>query len=152
MDLGQENWKAQEDKSGIAWIKKTDFDKIAIDISKAKEEADVVIVSMHSGVEYVQELTSFQKELSRIAIDAGADLVIGHHPHVVQKYELYKGKYIFYSLGNFLFDQAFSEETMTGRIVKVIIKDKEIKTISIQESKQNESYQVYLVDKIQKVY
>jgi poly-gamma-glutamate capsule biosynthesis protein CapA/YwtB (metallophosphatase superfamily) len=151
MDLGPESWKAQGNKSGVAWIKKSDFDRVAKDISKAKEQADIVIVSMHAGVEYVQELTSFQTELAKTAIDAGADLIIGHHPHVVQRYEMYKGKYIFYSLGNFVFDQYFSEETMTGRIVKVIIKNKKIKNISIQESKQNEDFQVYLTNKILKI-
>lgn len=152
MDLGTSYWRAQEDKAGIAWIEEADLEKISQDIKKAKKEADILIVSMHSGTEYSQEISSFQEKLAKIAIDNGADLVIGHHPHVVQKYEEYKGKYIFYSLGNFIFDQSFSEETMTGMIVKITIQDKEIKEIYTQESKQNTEYQVYLTDKIEKIF
>lgn len=64
---------------------------------------DVTVVSMHSGTEYTQEIQPAQKSLSHTAIDMGADLVIGHHPHVIQGIEKYKGSYILYSLGNFCF-------------------------------------------------
>ncbi|MFH0987513.1 MAG: CapA family protein, partial [Patescibacteria group bacterium] len=60
-----------------------------------------------------------QIEFARNAIDAGADLIIGHHPHVIQKIEKYKGKYIIYSLGNFVFDQMWSQETREGLIAKI---------------------------------
>lgn len=64
---------------------------------------EVIIVSLHSGIEYTQEIQPVQKRLSRIAIDLGADLVVGHHPHVMQGIDKYKGRYIVYSLGNFCF-------------------------------------------------
>lgn len=68
-----------------------------------KKKPEVILVSMHSGVEYTQVIQPIQKRLSRVAIDMGADLVIGHHPHVMQGIDTYKGKYILYSLGNFCF-------------------------------------------------
>lgn len=68
-----------------------------------KKKPAVILVSMHSGVEYTQVIQPIQKRLSRIAIDMGADVVIGHHPHIMQGIDTYKGKYILYSLGNFCF-------------------------------------------------
>jgi poly-gamma-glutamate synthesis protein (capsule biosynthesis protein) len=91
---------------------------LAEDISLAKKESDFVVVSMHSGTEYVPKPNSRQIEFAHAAIDAGADLVIGHHPHVVQTLEEYQGKYIFYSLGNFIFDQRLSDETEQGLLAK----------------------------------
>lgn len=68
-----------------------------------KKNPEVILVSMHSGIEYTQEIQPVQKRLSRVAIDLGADLVIGHHPHIIQGIDKYKGCYIIYSLGNFCF-------------------------------------------------
>jgi poly-gamma-glutamate synthesis protein (capsule biosynthesis protein) len=65
--------------------------------------AKLVVVSFHGGVERDYYPTETQKKVARAAIDKGADLVLGHHPHVMQGIELYNGKYIVYSLGNFCF-------------------------------------------------
>jgi poly-gamma-glutamate capsule biosynthesis protein CapA/YwtB (metallophosphatase superfamily) len=78
-------------------------DGIKADVQKAKSQVDVLIVSLHAGEEGSQTITPRQRSFAHAAVDAGAHLVIGHHPHVVQKSELYKGKPIFYSLGNFVF-------------------------------------------------
>lgn len=72
-------------------------------LEKARQEADLVIVSCHWGTENTHKLTSYQKNAAHKIIDAGADLVIGHHPHVLQGVEYYNGKMICYSLGNFSF-------------------------------------------------
>jgi poly-gamma-glutamate capsule biosynthesis protein CapA/YwtB (metallophosphatase superfamily)/uncharacterized membrane protein (UPF0127 family) len=80
-----------------------------------------LIVSMHWGAEYETSASQAQKNLAHKIIDAGADLIIGHHPHVVQDIEQYKNKMIFYSLGNFIFDQYFSEETQQGLAVRLEI-------------------------------
>lgn len=74
------------------------------DIAAARKRADVILVSLHAGKEMVTEPSWRQKALARAAIDAGADAVIGHHPHVVQPIEMRRGKPIFYSLGNFVFN------------------------------------------------
>jgi len=107
-------------------------------------EADIVIVSIHAGEEYAQDPSEFQKVFSRAAINAGADLVIGHHPHVLQPLEKYKDGWIIYSLGNFLFDQTFSEETMQGAILKVTFKNKKVEEVSLLPTQITSSFQVQL--------
>jgi poly-gamma-glutamate synthesis protein (capsule biosynthesis protein) len=139
-DLGPEVWRAKE-SSGIAWIKDSDFEEIEKDIQEAKNNVDVLIVSLHSGEEYVQELTQFQLNFAEMALEAGADLITGHHPHVVQKDEEYEQKYVFYSLGNFIFDQNFSEQTMQSEIVEIKIEDKKITEVAIKQVKINEFFQ-----------
>ena len=77
--------------------------ELAERVREEKKESDIVIVSMHWGEELRARATSTQEKYGRALIDAGADLVLGHHPHVVGGLEQYKGKYIVYSLGNFCF-------------------------------------------------
>lgn len=79
-----------------------------------KAGAAVVIVWPHWGVEYTFGPNTTQTQLAHVAIDAGADMVIGNHPHWVQSVEVYKGKPIWYALGNFTFDQSWSEPTLEG--------------------------------------
>lgn len=81
--------------------------------------ADFIVAYFHFGEEYQRKSNARQKSLSRAAIDAGANLVIGSHPHVTQDIEKYKEGLIIYSLGNFIFDQYFSEETMQGWLLEV---------------------------------
>ena len=89
------------------------------DVRKSVKRADVVIVSMHHGIEYMPKPTAAQIAFAHAAIDAGATLVIGHHPHVVQPSEVYRGGLIFYSLGNFIFDQYQRVETQHGEVVQI---------------------------------
>ena len=77
--------------------------EVAEATKKLREECDLVIANFHWGKEYQYQYNELQKELAYLAIDSGADLVIGNHPHVLQPIEKYKGKYITYSLGNFCF-------------------------------------------------
>ena len=85
------------------------------DIAAARKVgAEVVIVFPHWGVEYTTRVTAKQQRLGRAAIDAGADMVIGNHPHWVGAMEVYKGKPIWYALGNLVFDQTWSIPTMEG--------------------------------------
>ena len=85
------------------------------DVAAARKAgADIVIVFPHWGIEYRAKPTASQKRLAHAAIDAGADLVIGNHPHWAEAMEVYKGKPIWYALGNFVFDQTWSEPTMEG--------------------------------------
>ena len=73
-------------------------------VARAAGEADYVIVVVHAGIEYTRQPSALQRELAHAAIDAGADVVIGHHPHVLQPWERYGDGLILYSLGNFVFD------------------------------------------------
>lgn len=70
--------------------------------------ADVIVVSFHWGTEKENYPDETQQALAHAAIDQGADLVLGHHPHVLQGIEKYQGKYIVYSLGNFCFEETKS--------------------------------------------
>lgn len=100
-----------------------DVVRLREDVTTNRNAADVLIVSMHSGTEYVDYANKRQIEFAHAAIDAGADMVIGHHPHVLQPIEVYKGKYIFYSLGNFVFDQPWPD-TKQSVLVKMNVKMK----------------------------
>ena len=83
-------------------------------------------MSVHWGQEYQIKSSVFQQKLARKIIDSGADLIIGHHPHVVQEIEIYNNKLIFYSLGNFVFDQYFSEQTQQGLAVRLEINENKL--------------------------
>lgn len=95
--------QATDNSSGSA---PADWNVVKKAIDKAKNQSDIVVVTFHYGNEYSFTPNNYQTELSRKCIDEGADLVIGHHPHVTQSIESYKGKLIFYSLGNCVFDQS----------------------------------------------
>lgn len=98
----------------------SDFNKILEEIKKIKQEVNFVVVYAHWGIEYQTTFSKTQQEKARQFIDAGADVVLGSHPHVIQPIEVYKNKAIFYSLGNFLFDQTFSKETQQGLGVGIV--------------------------------
>ena len=85
-----------------SWANREDKAKMLEDIRKAKQEADLVVVSMHWGIHFTEaQIAEYQFEYAHDAIDAGADLILGHHAHILKPIEVYKGKVIFYSLGNF---------------------------------------------------
>jgi hypothetical protein len=90
-------------------------DSVKADIAAARAAgAQVVIVYPHWGAEYVFGPSAYQQKMGHLMIDAGADIVIGNHGHWVQSVEVYKGKPIWYALGNFTFDQSWSEPTLEG--------------------------------------
>lgn len=95
------------------------FDKVIAEIDRIRPDVDVLIVSPHWGVEYQAAPTENMKKWAKLFIDHGADAVIGAHSHVVGDIDEYKGKKIFYSLGNFVFDQYFSEDTMKGLAAQI---------------------------------
>jgi len=100
-------------------------------VADLKAEVDVIIILMHAGVEYVSRPNNQQTAFARAAIDAGADLVIGHHPHWTQTTEIYREKPILYSLGNLVFDQMWSTETQEGALARAVWVDKKLKKIEI---------------------
>jgi poly-gamma-glutamate capsule biosynthesis protein CapA/YwtB (metallophosphatase superfamily) len=107
-----------------------DADRMREDIALMRGRADVVIVSFHGGTEYETTHNDSQERIYRGAIDDGADLVIGSHPHVVQEVDHYKDSWIAYSLGNFVFDQNFSPETMQGLMLSVLVEDGRIVAVT----------------------
>lgn len=96
------SFAAGENKAGVAPNK---YEYIKEDIANIRSEVDILMVSLHWGVEESFEILPEQVELAHDLIDSGVDVILGHHPHQFQGMEVYKGKPIFYSLGNFIFDQ-----------------------------------------------
>jgi poly-gamma-glutamate synthesis protein (capsule biosynthesis protein) len=119
-DVGP-NW--MEAKEGTAGILLASDPNLLEIIKNAKTKCDILIVSFHWGEEYKTTHNKRQEELAHTAIDNGADMIIGHHPHVMQDIEEYKGKPIVYSLGNFIFDQKFSKDTMRGMLYSTTFQD-----------------------------
>jgi poly-gamma-glutamate synthesis protein (capsule biosynthesis protein) len=98
-------------------ITPVDLTTLPADIQAARAKADLVIPYFHWGIEYTKDPTREQQQAARAAIDAGADMVLGVHPHWVQGIENYKDKLIVYSLGNFIFDQDWSRPTLEGMLL-----------------------------------
>jgi len=110
------SFEADHDRPGIAW---SEDDQVRLDIASARRRADIVIPVMHWGWEFEPLASQRQRELARLMIDAGADAVVGGHPHVTQDTEQYRGKPIVYSLGNFVFDSFTDEDTTTGWLLRM---------------------------------
>lgn len=112
------SFEADHDKPGIAW---SEDEQVRLDIGLARSQyrADIVIPFMHWGWEHEPRANQRQADLARLMIDAGADAVVGGHPHVTQNIEHYRGKPIIYSLGNFLFNGFTSKESNTGWMLRL---------------------------------
>lgn len=120
-------YEATAERAGTAFMR---LDKMVEAVKQAKTKADFVIVSIHAGNEYLVAPNQTQITFAHAAIDAGAELIVGHHPHVIQTIERYRGKNIFYSLGNFVFDQMQSRATREGLAVKIIFNQSGVSNIS----------------------
>lgn len=92
-------------------------------VSDSDSKVDILVLGIHWGVEYQDKPTAAQREWARKFVEAGADVIAGHHPHWVQSIESIGGKPVYYSLGNFVFDQMWSEKTRQGRVVRLTYKD-----------------------------
>ncbi len=92
-----------------SYAKVGDYDELAQQLASAKSACDFLFVSVHWGNEYQNVPTTRQKKLGHFLVDSGVDVVLGHHPHVLQGVEVYNGSPIFYSMGNFVFDQREGE-------------------------------------------
>ena len=106
-DIGYAGWPAGAGYPGDCNAK--DTARMVADIQSAKQEADVVVVSFHWGTEKKYTPDPSQVNYAHLAVDSGADLVLGHHPHVAQGFEIYRGKLVAYSLGNFVFSPGSPE-------------------------------------------
>lgn len=98
-----------------------DIDQAAAAVSEASHQVDVLIGLLHWGIEYQAEPNQRQREVAHALVDAGMDVIVGAHPHLIQPVEEYHGKLIIYSLGNFVFDQMWWEETRLGEVVRLIL-------------------------------
>ncbi len=126
---------ATDDSPGVAkfdikpWSDTDSVEDLAViknAVQEAKTKADIVVVQFHWGVEYESSPIQSQINVAHAAIDSGADLIIGTHPHVVQGMENYNNIPVFYSLGNFIFDQEWSIETKQGVVAETYFYGKKI--------------------------
>lgn len=111
------SWEASADTAGVAWA---DVESVTRAVSEAKASADVVVAMLHFGIEYSATPTDDQRAMAHAAIEAGATLVVGSHPHVLQPVEEYKGGLVAYSLGNFVFD-GFDGSANESAILRVTL-------------------------------
>lgn len=103
------DWYAGEKRPGIIGAYKVHEAEVLEAVSNLRANCDVLVVSLHWGKEGTVKVRKQEEELAHKLVDTGADVVVGHHPHVVQPFELYKDRLILYSLGNFIFTTSHSE-------------------------------------------
>ncbi len=117
-EIEKTTW-AEENAAGTAPLSEESIAQIEADIAAAKQIADVVIALPHWGVEYAAAPVAAQREWARRFIEAGATLVVGNHPHIIQPVEIVAGQPVFYALGNFVFDQeqGFRRESVAVEVV-----------------------------------
>ena len=142
-DLLPKKWGATDQQAGVSYLDK----QVMINsIAAAKKSSDLVIVSFHWGREYETKSNDRQQEFAQAAVDAGASLIVGHHPHVAQEISKINNVVVAYSLGNFVFDQNFSKDTNTGLLLKIKIKDKKIDNVKPYTVYFNNDFQPYITD------
>lgn len=118
-----EEYGAEADKPGVSSIQEA---RIAEDIRAIRDQVDWIVVNFHWGQELAEHPADWQVQLGRFTIDQGADLIVGHHPHVLQGAEVYRNRPIVYSLGNFIFGGNSRTDYDTA-VLKVALKDKKMK-------------------------
>ncbi|WP_250452523.1 CapA family protein [Caballeronia sp. ATUFL_M2_KS44] len=103
------------------YANRDDLATMRADIRAARESADVVVVSMHWGIHFIPfTIADYQREVAHAAIDEGADIILGHHAHILKAVEVYRGKPIFYSLCNFALDVPLSPKIMASKAFREI--------------------------------
>ncbi|MGP1394187.1 MAG: CapA family protein [Inquilinaceae bacterium] len=117
------------------------------DVRAAKDRADIVVVSCHWGVSGSPDIVDYQRTVGHAALRAGADIVFGHHPHVVQGVEFHIGKPVFYSLGNFAFDwEKMRGRALDGLAVRILVRNRRIDDIAIVPVRRGADNLVAILD------
>ena len=127
-EIPPDAYTAGENSPGTAWIEP---DIMAAEIKQAKLKADIVIVALHMGTEYTVHPTEHQRDVARRAVAAGADLIIGDHPHVVQATEFIGRTFVTYSLGDFVYVQPGSPATGEALILRAVIDGQTVKQVDL---------------------
>lgn len=117
---------------GHAWL---DPALMSADIRSLRPQVDFLIVFTHWGIEYQPVESSEQEAMARVAIDAGADFVVGAHPHVIQPSSSYRGKPIVFSLGNFVFDEMYSEDVRHGNVLSLTVQGAHLLDWSLRQAR-----------------
>lgn len=137
-DEGPASLPATDTSPGILLASDPNFDQI---IKNAAKQVDYLVVSFHFGEEYQAKHDARQETLAHAAIDDGAKIVVGAHPHVVEDTEVYKNGFIAYSLGNLIFDQGFSKDTMQGGLLEVTLGKAGNMSVAMDTVQLNSSFQ-----------
>ncbi len=124
-----------------------ELEMLHADIEDLGSGVDIVVVSFHWGISGSSQLADYQRELGHTAIDAGASVIIGHHPHVPQGIEVWKDKPIFYTLGNFVFDwEKMKSRNMEGLLVRVLVRDGRLNRVSFVPTRRNTANNVEVLN------
>jgi gamma-polyglutamate biosynthesis protein CapA len=118
-------------------------------VRDARTHSDVVICSLHWGVEFVPHPAADEEALGRAIVDAGADLVLGHHPHVVRRIERYKRGLIAYSLGNFVFDMLWNPALRTGLVLRATLSRQRVDSFAAELAWIGDDYQPRRMPRVQ---
>ena len=128
----------------VTWPDPAYLERFRQDIRSLRGLADVVVVSVHWGISGSEETAQYQTALGHEAVDAGADLVMGHGPHVLQAIEVYRGRAIFYSQGNFFFGWEGLARDWVGLIVRLDVEDRKIARVACSPVRPNSEGQTAL--------
>ena len=131
----------------VTFVEPEELQGLRDDVAGARREADIVVVSCHWGVSSSAEPVEYQRTLGRAAIEAGADAVVGHHPHVLQPVEFHRGRPIFYSVGNFVFDwPKMRDRNLDGLLLRLDIADGGVRRVRVAPVRRDEDNQIALLD------
>ncbi len=133
----------------ITWLDEASEARMVADIRLLSEQVDLVIASFHWGVSDTKKIVSYQRDIARAVIDAGADVVLGHGPHRYQEIEMYDGKPILYSVAQFAFDDLRKDRHIRfreGLLVRLAIRDKELHSVSMVPTWRDDDNFVRLYD------
>ncbi len=136
----------QPDEATSFYLAPLDLETMTAAVRAVRESADIVIVQLHWGWEYETAARKWQRDTALQLLDAGADIVAGHHPHVIQEFEETERGFVAYSLGNFVFDQNFSPETSRGLVLEIDIYNDATFRVRPREVAFAPGYQPYPVD------
>lgn len=142
-DVGPAGLSAGSTTAGVLFVREETFANI---IKTASQLVDVLVISIHWGDEYQPIHNARQEMLAEMALDAGAKVILGHHPHVIQDQYRSGNKYVAYSLGNFVFDQNFSLETMEGLVLDLEIDKNGVRQARERRVNLNEAFQPEFVE------
>jgi poly-gamma-glutamate synthesis protein (capsule biosynthesis protein) len=149
-DVGPNDMVVGDATPGVLLASNPNFDSI---VQNAAKQVDYLVVSFHFGDEYQTKHNARQEKLAHEAVDDGAKIVIGTHPHVVEDTEVYKNSYIAYSLGNLVFDQSFSANTMQGMLLEIKLSKDGSMTVKKDTTQLNPAFQLQklIIGKEQKI-
>ena len=142
-DIVPKDFSANRTEAGILSTMYPSYNRL---VYEASQEADLVVVNLHWGVEYGVDETEEQEKIAKALIDAGADVIIGSHPHVLQPIQTYKDGIIFYSMGNFVFDQGWSR-TKDSMVLNYYINEKGEGTFEVVPVRIENGYPVATTNK-----